>query len=91
MRTPDAVDEIIAISSEEDEPVYEEAHSEEGVLTPNGPIVDSYPDDKADIKAEILRLLGEVDRTLKQMAEAFDTPLPSQANKPKRKSYMQRR
>ena len=79
-RKPDAVDEIIAISTEEDpdetEPViYEEIHSEEGVL-----LADVATDQKDDLKGQLLDQLRQVDVILKQMTDAFDKPLPSQVN-----------
>lgn len=76
-RTRDAVDEIIAISTEEQPVVYEEISSEEGVLL-------TEAESKDEIKAEIKRLLTKCDAIMKQMAEVFDRPLPSEAKHPDR-------
>ena len=77
---PDAVDEIIAISTEEHpdetEPViYEEIHSEEGVL-----LADVATKEVDDIKTELMRLAHEVDEQMKQISKVLDQPLPSQIN-----------
>ena len=75
--TRDAVDEIIAISTEEQPVVYEEVSSEEGVLL-------TEAESKDQIKAELKRLLTKCDAIMKQMAEVFDRPLPSEAKHPDR-------
>lgn len=85
--TRDAVDEVISISMEEDpyeetdtvlteetEPViYEEIHSEEGVL-----LADVATKEVNDIKAELMRLAHEIDEQMKQISKILDQPLPSQ-------------
>lgn len=80
VQRPDAVDEIIAISTEEaadeTEPViYEEIHSEEGIL-----LTEVATKEVDDLKAELLRLALKVDEQMKQINEVLDQPLPSQIN-----------
>lgn len=62
----DAVDEIISISMEEE---------------PQGALLKEMATEEVEhIKAELVRLSSEVDKQMKQIADVFDRPLPSQRN-----------
>lgn len=70
-------EDTVSIDKEEDpyetDPViYEEIHSEEGVL-----LADVATDQKDDLKGQLFDQLRQIDVTLKQITDAFDK-LPSQ-------------